>query len=64
MCKNYFIFVGMETKKQHLLVVSIPPTHKELLDAIEANAKKEKVSVSHYTRTLLYSILKDKPKVG
>jgi hypothetical protein len=37
------------------LIVSMPDTHAELLTVIKENAKKHKVSVSQYVRTLLYN---------
>lgn len=48
----------MENNKTKYLVISIPETHGELLEAIKNNSKKHKVSISQYVRTLLYTSLK------
>lgn len=43
----------MENNKY--LIVSMTDTHAELLQAIRDNARRNKVSVSQYVRTLLYN---------
>jgi hypothetical protein len=45
----------MENNKY--LIVSMTDTHAELLQAIRNNARKRKVSVSQYVRTLLYNAI-------
>jgi hypothetical protein len=45
----------MENNKY--LIVSMTDTHAELLQAIRNNARKSKVSVSQYVRTLLYNAI-------
>lgn len=44
-------------EKPKYLIVSITEQHEELLEAIKINAKKHKVSVSQYVRTLLYNAI-------
>lgn len=39
------------------LIVSMTETHAELLQAIRNNARRNKVSVSQYVRTLLYNAI-------
>jgi hypothetical protein len=44
-------------QKTKYLVISITEPHEELLVQIRCNAKKKKVSVSQYVRSLLYDTL-------
>ena len=44
-------------QKTKYLVISITEPHEELLVQIRDNAKKKKVSVSQYVRSLLYDTL-------
>lgn len=44
-------------QKTKYLVISITEPHEELLIQIRDNAKKKKVSVSQYVRSLLYDTL-------
>ena len=46
-------------EKPDVLVISFPQSHKELRDAIVENAEKNKVSVAHYVRSLLYASMKN-----
>lgn len=49
----------MGKEKPDVLVISFPQSHKELHDAIISNAEKNKVSVAHYVRSLLYASMKN-----
>ena len=42
------------------IIVSIPPMHDELYEAIKVNATKERMTISQYVRTLLYKALDGK----
>lgn len=44
-------------QKTKYLVISITEPHEDLLMQIKGNAKKKKVSVSQYVRSLLYDTL-------
>lgn len=46
-------------EKNKYLIISITHLHEELLETIKLNAKKEKVSVSQYVRSLLYKAISD-----
>lgn len=47
----------MKNDNNKYLVISLNGIHEELMETIRENAQKEKSSVSHYVRTLLYKAL-------
>lgn len=59
---NCLYICGMKYDKTKYLVVSIGEMHEELMETIKQNAVKEKASVSHYVRSLLYKAISSEPK--
>lgn len=47
----------MKEDKSKYLVISVGGMHEELLEIIKNNAQKEKSTVSHYVRSLLYKAI-------
>lgn len=47
----------MKQIKPKVLAISFPEDHFELHDIIVENAAKNRVTVSHYTRSLLYACM-------
>lgn len=47
----------MKEDKSKYLVISVGGMHEELLEVIKQNAQKEKSTVSHYVRSLLYKAI-------
>jgi len=46
------------------IIINLSGVHEELLIAIRDNAKKRKVSISHYVRTLLYNCINESEYVN